>query len=111
MIFKHKGYIGQAKYSRHDQCYSGVIVNIVDTVHFEGGTPEEAKKAFRESLEDYFALCREEEGVAPETPMPHRLSVRVEPGLRRQIALAANKNGESVSAFVTEALQKALHAR
>lgn len=63
-MMEYKGYKADVVYDSDSQSYSGVVLNLSDTVYFEAETLKQAEITFRESVEDYIAF-REAEGTTP----------------------------------------------
>ena len=105
-MMEYKGYLADPKYYPEDGCFSGVVLNISDTIHFEGKTVEDLDQAFRDSVEDYLEMCRED-GVEPKKPFSGKFLVRISPELHRRATLSARHAGMSLNAFVAKALEKA----
>jgi predicted HicB family RNase H-like nuclease len=61
------------------------------------------KKAFRESVEDYLAFCKER-GEEPDKPFTGNFVVRIPPDLHRQLYADAKREGKSLNALVEERL-------
>jgi predicted HicB family RNase H-like nuclease len=61
----------------------------------------ESKKAFRDSVDDYLALCQNR-GEEPEKPFSGQFITRVSPDLHRQINLAATLSGKSLNAWTQQ---------
>ena len=109
-MMRYKGYSAEVRFDSEDSAYSGVVNNVRDTIHFEGATLAEARAAFRDSVDAYLAACREF-GKDPEHPFSGRMSVSIAPDLHRAAVLAAQAKGETLSAFVSETLQRAIKAK
>ena len=62
---RYKGFSSTPEYSVKDQIIYGRLDNVSDYVFYEGDTPAEAEEAFRNVVEDYLDVCREE-GREPE---------------------------------------------
>ena len=105
---KYKGYVAPVQYDEADSYYYGIVANISDVIHFEGESPDEAKKAFHDSVDEYLDSCARH-NRKPEKPNSGRLSLRMDPALHHKLVAAAQQRGESVGEFVTRTLQHALH--
>ena len=55
----YKEYTAQIVYSEEDSCFIGDLVGIRDIVSFHGGSLEEIRTAFEESVDDYLLTCQE----------------------------------------------------
>jgi len=104
---EYKGYIGKVEIDDEAEIFHGEIVNTRDVITFQGRSVVELTQAFRDSVDDYLAFCKER-GEAPEKPFSGQFVTRVPPELHRQINLAALIAGKSLNAFVTEQLQAAV---
>lgn len=67
---EYQGYIGKVEYDDEAGIFHGEITNTRDVITFQGTTASEVEKAFRESVNDYLAFCRER-GEKPQ-PAPNR---------------------------------------
>ena len=60
MVLAHKGYVsGPLDLDPEDGTFSGTVAGIKDVIHFEGTTAEDVLQSFRDSVDDYLALCAE----------------------------------------------------
>jgi predicted HicB family RNase H-like nuclease len=57
-VLRYKDFLGSVHFSEDDDCFVGRIEGVDDLVTFEGRDVSELKKAFRDAVEDYVALCR-----------------------------------------------------
>ena len=73
----------------------------------EGSTVEELTKDFEEAIDDYLALC-EEKGIEPRKPYSGVLNVRLTPEIHSGAAIAAQKEGITINAFIKNAVARAL---
>ena len=60
---EYKGYLGSVEYSENDHVFFGKVQDIRSLVSYDGATVAELEGAFREAVEDYFALCAEERAI------------------------------------------------
>ena len=102
-MMEYKGYLGTVEYDTQAKIFHGDIINTRDVITFQGTTVEEIERAFRDSIDDYVAWCKEE-GVEPEKPYSGKFNVRVSPELHRQAAVAAKKMRVSLNSFVEKAI-------
>ena len=102
---KYKGYIGSVAYSEKDQVFFGKIEGINGLVNFEGESVKELTDAFHEAVDDYLAYCKEE-GIVPDKSYSGVLNVRLTPTVHRQIAILARQTGQTINAFIKEALEE-----
>ena len=57
---KYKDYTAKIEYSEPDKVFWGKVLDITDTILFEGNTLREVKAAFYEAIDDYLIICEEE---------------------------------------------------
>jgi predicted HicB family RNase H-like nuclease len=102
----YKGYKARVTFDPDDKAFHGIVVNIEDTVHFEGQSVTELTRAFKDSVDYYLEFCRKR-GQEPDKPYSGRLLVRLSPDVHREIAHAAKLSGTSVNTFVAQVLSDA----
>jgi predicted HicB family RNase H-like nuclease len=105
-MMEYKGYVGRVDFDDQDGIFHGDVVNIRDVITFQGDAVEQLRHAFRASVEDYLAYCKER-GEEPEKPYSGQFITRVNPALHRRISIAAALAGKSLNAWVAEQLDKA----
>lgn len=103
-MMEYKGYVGKVEFDDEAEIFHGEVVNTRDVITFQGTSVAELKKAFRDSVEDYLALCQKR-GEEPEKPFSGQFVTRVSPDLHRRVNLAAQLSGKSLNAWVTEQLE------
>lgn len=101
----YKGYTATVKYDEDALLFHGEVSGIRDVVTFQARTAEELKSAFRESVDDYLALCAED-SVEPQKPWSGALSLRATPELHQRISLAAAHRSTSINQWMTRALER-----
>src|ERR1700730_12862616 len=104
-MMEYKGYVGRVEFDDEAGILHGEVINTRDVITFQGATVQELRKAFRDSVEDYLAFCKER-AEEPEKPYSGQFITRVSPELHRRINLAATLAGKSLNAWVTEQLEK-----
>jgi len=100
----YKGYTATVEYEPDDRVFHGRVNDIADVVTFEGTSVDELEAAFHNAVEEYVAFC-EEQGRTPQRPYSGRFLVRVPPALHRRVAEAAARAGESMNAWVQNAIE------
>src|SRR5690348_5075496 len=105
-MFEHKGYVGRPEIDEDAGLIRGEVAGLRAVVTFQGRTVDEARQAFRESIDDYLAWCAER-GKPPEKPLSGRILVRSTPELHRALANRAVREGKSLNQVVVEALTDA----
>lgn len=106
-ILEYKGYYTKVEFSAEDQVLYGKIEGIKDLVNYESESLSGVTQAFHEAVDDYLALC-EDLGESPDKPYKGLFNVRISPELHKKAAIAADKKGETLNAFVTEAIRAAV---
>jgi predicted HicB family RNase H-like nuclease len=102
---EYKGYLGTVEYDAEAKIFHGDIINTRDVITFQGKSVNEIEKAFKDSIDDYIAWCKED-GVEPEKPYSGKFNVRLSPDLHRQIAILAKRKRISLNSFVEKAVTK-----
>lgn len=106
-MMEYKGYIGKVAFDDVAATFHGEVINTRDVITFEGESVSELTQAFRDSVDDYLAFCRER-GEAPDKPFSGQFVTRISPELHRQVHAAAAVSGKSLNAWVTDQLQTAV---
>ena len=106
-ILEYKGYYAKIEYSAEDRVLFGKIEGIRDLVNFESESSQRIEEEFHRAVEDYLAFCHDL-GKDPEKPYKGVFNVRVSPELHRKAAIAADKRGETLNAFVVKAISAAV---
>lgn len=99
----YNGFLGTVNFSEKDDCFYGKIEGIDGLVNFEGQSVSELKDAFREAVDDYVAYCVAE-GLEPHKSYSGQLNIRIKPETHSRIAALAKQAGESINAFISQAL-------
>jgi predicted HicB family RNase H-like nuclease len=102
---RHKGYTGVMSVDAEAGVIRGKVVDLKDTITFQGKTVEEAQAAFRDSVDDYLEFCREL-GEAPEKPFSGTFLVRLSPEVHRELNRVAMDRGVSFNRLVTTELTR-----
>ncbi len=105
----YKGYIGRVEFDPEAEIFHGRVVNVNDVITFEGRTVDELKQAFKDSVEDYLAFCKEL-GQNPDQPRSGQLRVRLGPELHSAVASAASIEGVTMNTYIVKALSLASSA-
>ncbi len=104
-MMEYKGYFGKVVFDDEANIFHGEVINLRDVVTFQGGTVEELRKAFHESVDDYLDFCAVR-GEEPEKPYSGKFVVRVDPELHKIISIQARKNGKSLNSWIHDTLSK-----
>ena len=103
-MMNYHGYIGHVEYDDEQHIFTGSVINTRDVITFQGETVQELEKAFRDSVDDYLAWCKED-GIEPEKPYSGRFNVRVDPAVHQRAAIAAKKQGISLNRLVEQSIE------
>jgi predicted HicB family RNase H-like nuclease len=108
-MMQYKGYTGKVEYDADANLLHGEVLGIRDVVTFQAKSVEELHKAFRESVDDYLAFCKQR-GENPERPSSGKFLVRIDPELHRKANIAAAAAGKSLNSLVGECLARQLNS-
>ncbi len=106
-ILEYKGYYTKVEYSVEDQVLYGKIEGIKDLVNFESESLDAVEEEFHKAVDDYLALC-EDLGESPDKPYKGVFNVRISPELHKKASIMADKKGETLNAFVADAIRAAV---
>ena len=109
-MLKYKNYIGHVEFAEEAEIFHGEVINTRDVITFQGSTVKALKKAFKDSVDDYLAFCKER-GESPEKPFSGKFNVRLEPELHREAYAAAKAEGRSLNGWVAQAISHEAQAR
>ena len=100
----YKGYLGQVEYDDQAEIFHGEVINTRDVITFQGSTVKEIKKAFRGSIDDYLAFCKER-NEEPERPFSGKFNLRLDPELHRRVYIAAKQHRMSLNQWIEQAIK------
>jgi predicted HicB family RNase H-like nuclease len=106
-MLSYKGYTGEVEVDFEAGILHGRVLDLRDVITFEGSTPKKLEQAFRASIDDYLAFCKER-GEDPEKPFSGNFMVRVSPDLHRRISIKAALANLSLNQWATEAFESHL---
>jgi predicted HicB family RNase H-like nuclease len=101
----YQGYSAKVTFDPDAEVLHGEVVGLRDVITFQATSVEGLKTAFRDSVDDYLAWCAEL-GQEPERAYAGRFLLRMDPGLHRDLALAAERTGVSINAFVLDCVER-----
>lgn len=104
-MMKYKGYSGKVTYDAKAKILHGEIIGLKDVITFQGTTVDELEKAFKDSIDDYLAWCKER-GENPEKAFSGNIRIRISPNLHARLAHNAVINGISLNSLIIDQLQK-----
>ena len=100
---KYKGYSAYIEFDENAGLFHGEVVDTKDVITFQGTSVAELKKAFKDSIDDYLAFCKEKK-EEPDKPFSGKFVLRIPKELHRKIYIKAIKNGQSINNFITQYL-------
>lgn len=98
----YRGFMGEAECDEGD-LFHGQISGITDVATFQGKTPTEVRRAFRNTVDDYITMC-EKKGKEPNTPFSGKLNVRFSPELHRKMSQVAVVEGKSLNQLIVDTM-------
>ena len=104
-MMKYKEYIGHVTYDDEAKIFHGEIMGLRDVITFQGRTVEKLEQAFRDSIDEYLAFCKER-GEKPEKTFSGNLRIRIDPNLHAQLALEASSHKTSLNTLIIDKLRK-----
>jgi predicted HicB family RNase H-like nuclease len=102
-MLTYKDYVGHVEFDDEANLFHGEIIGIRDVITFQGKSVAEIRKAMKDSVEDYCAMCKKHK-KEPEKPFSGKLIVRLNSDLHRKVACAALREGKSINKWITETL-------
>jgi predicted HicB family RNase H-like nuclease len=106
-MLSYKGYTGVIEETDFESgIIFGAVIDISDSLTFQGQTLEEVRQDFENAIDDYLELC-EEIGKAPDKPFSGKLAYRTTPERHKMITIAAKKTGKSINAWMDDVLAQA----
>ena len=104
-MMKYKDYLADVQFDDETGIFHGEVINTRDVITFQGASVKELRKAFKDSIEDYLAFCKER-GEEPDKPFSGQFVVRVPPEVHRRVFAAAKKAGQSLNAWISKTLER-----
>ena len=106
-MLKYKGYTGTVEYDPDEDILFGKVINAKAVITFIGKSTDEIKKAFEDSVDCYLETC-EKKGIEPKKPFSGNIRLRIAPELHQKVSFKAAEKGDSLNAFITEAIEHAV---
>jgi len=102
-MMQYKDYVAKVEFDPDAMILHGEVIGIRDVVTFQGKSVKEIEKAFRESVDDYLAFCKQR-GESPDKPCSGQFIVRIDSDLHRKASILADSSGKSLNSVVADAL-------
>ena len=106
-MMKYRGYVGNVEFDEDADLFHGEVIGMRDVITFQGRSVDELRRAFRDSVDDYLAMC-EEEDRDPDKPFSGKLLLRLTPELHRKASIAATKHKTSLNRWLVETIEAAV---
>jgi predicted HicB family RNase H-like nuclease len=104
-MMEYHGYTARVEFDPDADLFHGHVLGLRDAVTFQGRSVAELRREFRHSVDDYLEFCASR-GEEPERPFSGRVLLRMTPELHRAIALAAERAGVSLNAWIVGELER-----
>ena len=106
---EYKGYIATIEYDDVEDLLYGHVVNTgpVSMVNFAASDVEGLKREFKNSIDEHLEFCKQR-GIEPLKPFSGKFNLRLGSDLHRWVTLAAMEDGESLNAWIKQALEDQL---
>ena len=101
------GYQARISYNPETDQFRGEILGLSGGADFYGSNPEELRREFKQSLEVFLEVCREQ-GIEPRKQFSGKFNLRIPPELHEQLSLEAEAQGKSLNALAQDALRDSL---
>ena len=105
--FEYAGYIGSAEVDAENGVLFGRLLFIRDAIGYSASTVESLEQAFREAVDDYLEVCKED-GSKPDVPCKGSFNVRIPQDLHQRAAQYADEHDLKLNAVVQAALKEYL---
>ena len=104
-MMHYKGYFGKVEFDDEAKVLHGEVAGLRDVVTFQADSVDGIEKAFRDSVDDYLAFCKQR-GEEPEKPFSGQFVIRADSELHRRLSAIAQASGKSRNAVVLEFLRR-----
>ena len=99
----YKGYSAYVEFDDEAGIFHGEVLDTKDVITFQGSSVAELRKAFKDSIDDYLAFCKER-GEEPDKPFSGKFVLRISKELHRKIYIKSIKSGQSINNFIADQL-------
>ncbi len=104
-VLTYKGFIGSVHFSAEDDLFFGKVEGVNDLITFEGNSVQALKEAFHYVVDAHIEDC-ERENIPARKSYKGSFNLRLTPDLHRRAAMAAQAHGNTLNAFVREAIER-----
>ncbi len=102
-MLEYKGYAGKVEFDDSVETFHGEVLGLKDIITFEGGSVEEIKQSFRDSIDDYLEFC-EERGEESDRPFSGQYRLRISPELHRSASMLSQRDGTSLNEWISRSI-------
>jgi predicted HicB family RNase H-like nuclease len=106
-FLEYKGYQGSVEYNDDDQVFFGKVMYVKPLLSYEGTDVKSLRRAFRDAVDDYLALCRQQ-GRKPDQPFKGTFNVRTGSELHRRLVTYASEHNTNLNSVVMKAVESFL---
>lgn len=106
-MLEYKGYHASVKYDAEDEILVGEVFGLSDSLNFHGTSVVELKEMFKQSIDNYIALCAKI-GKNPDKEFRGTFNVRIPPDLHKEVSLEAVRQSITLNQYVVNALKQSL---
>ena len=104
---EYKGYKARIEFDDDAEVFHGEVIDTSDVITFQGGSVEELKHEFHESIDDYLDFCKSR-GEEPDKPFSGKFVLRLNPELHKKVYQKSRVENKSLNNWVTEVLESAV---
>ena len=104
---KYQGYEAIIEYDDDDRIFVGRVINTRDVIAFDGMTVDELEASFKAVIDEYLEDCAAI-NKDPDKPYSGKFNLRLPPELHRQVAIQAEREGQSLNSYIELVLQNAI---
>lgn len=104
-MITYKSYSGTIDFDEDAGMFHGEVIGTRDVITFQGKNVTELRKAFRDSIDEYLAFCKER-GEEPDKPFSGKFVLRISDELHRKMYIRAVSEGKSLNSWVVEKLER-----
>lgn len=107
--FQYKDFLGSVDFSLEDNVLYGKILHIKGLITYEAETIPNLRKEFEAAVDDYLQFC-EENNIEASKSFNGKFNVRINTDLHKQAAMQATKQGITLNAFVSKAIENEINS-
>ncbi len=105
---RYDGFIATVEIDTDTGLLCGTVINSSPHV-FYGENVAALKEQFEIVIQEYLKIC-EERNIEPRKQYSGKLQLRLTPELHSEVAVKAAQSGQSINAWISNAVDEAVHA-